>query len=121
MSRRTDYNYIEAALTVLQELGGGPISTKTLVAAAHEHELIGDGKWVYHNLARCVRNSDLFDTSVRGRISLAEKPTTPGAMDVPAEPVAPVEEAVEEAPTPETETETQAFPGPTLGTGFGSE
>lgn len=117
MARKADYNYVEAALTVLQELGGGPISTKTLVAAAHEHELIGDGKWVYHNFVRSVRNSNLFDTSVRGQISLVANP-------VPAEPVAPIEEAPEtvvETPIPETETEAQALPGPTLGAGFGDQ
>jgi len=36
MGRTAHANYIEAAQAVLQELGGGPISTKTLVAAAQE-------------------------------------------------------------------------------------
>lgn len=119
MGRKAHANYIEAALTVLQELGGGPISTKTMVAAAHERELIGDGEWVYHNFARRIRKSGLFDTSVRGQISLV-------GDAVPAEPIAPieeapvaVEEAVEETPIPETEPQT--FPGPTLGAGFGDQ
>jgi len=115
MGRKAHANYIEAALAVLQELGGGPISTKTLVAAAQERGLVGDGTWVYHNFSRKVRESDLFDTSVRGQIRLIQN----------EEPVAEVELAeapVEEAPIPEPEVapQPQAFPGPTLGGDFGS-
>jgi hypothetical protein len=112
MGRNAHANYIEAALAVLQELGGGPISTKTLVAAAQERGLVGDGKWVYHNFSRKVRDSDLFNTSIRGQISLVQN----------MEPVAETEvgEAsvvVEEAPTPETQEQTEqaSWPGPTLG------
>ena len=120
MGRTAHANYIEAAQAVLQELGGGPISTKTLVAAAQERGLVGDGKWVYHNFSRKVRESDLFDTSVRGQISLV--PMLQGAEPL-AEIQEPVQEpvletAVEEAPDPEPE-ET-IFPGPTLGSGLTS-
>jgi len=113
MGRNAHANYIEAALAVLQELGGGPISTKTLVTAAQERGLVGDGTWVYHNFSRKVRESDLFDTTVRGQISLVQD----------TEPVAETEvgEAsvvVEEAPIPETQE--QVFPGPTLGESFRS-
>ena len=86
MGRKAHANYIDAALEVLQDLGGGPISTKILVEVARERELIGDGKWAYHNFSRKVRESDLFDTSTRGQIRLV-RPL--GAQ--------------------------QAFPGPTLG------
>lgn len=72
MGRNAHANYIEAALTVLRELGGGPISTKTLVTVAHERGLVGDGDWVYHNFSRRIRKSELFDTSVRGQISLVQ-------------------------------------------------
>jgi len=113
MGRKAHANYIEAAVAVLQELGGGPISTKTLVTAAQERGLIGDGKWVYHNFSRKVRESDLFDTTVRGEISLFGN----------AEPV--VEEPVMAAPAPfvddapELEPQEEAYPGPVLGaTGF---
>ncbi len=116
MGRTAHANYIEAAQTVLQELGGGPISTKTLVVAAQERGLVGEGKWVYHNFSRKVRESDLFDTSVRGQISLAQ--STESIIEEPAL-VAPVPEVEgTESLSAETEAET-AFPGPVLG-GFGS-
>ena len=110
MGRKAHANYIEAAQAVLQELGGGPISTKTLVAAAQERGLIGEGKWVYHNFSRKVRGSDLFDTSVRGQISLAVN-----VGPVLEEPVPEVE--AEETPAEPEET---IFPGPTLGSGLTS-
>lgn len=116
MGRKAHANYIEGALAVLQELGGGPISTKTLVAAAQERGLVGDGKWVYHNFSRKVRESDLFDTSVRGQISLI------GPIAEPVvEEIIPVPEVVEAPmPEPEVEPQPQTFPGPTLGGSFGS-
>ena len=117
MGRKAHANYIDAALTVLEELGGGPISTKTLVVAAQERGLVGDGKWVYHNFSRKVRDSNLFDTSVRGQISLVKADVEPVVEEaVEANPV-PV---VEEAPEPETIPEAVTFPGPTLGAGFES-
>lgn len=108
MGRKAHANYAEAAFAVLQELGGGPVSTKTLVAAAQERGLIGEGKWVYHNFSRKVRESALFDTSVRGQISLAQN----------AAPAAPVEEPVVEPESSIEEPETE-FPGPTLGAASG--
>ena len=107
MGRKAHANYIEAALAVLQELGGGPISTKTLVAAAQERGLIGDGKWVYHNFSRKVRESPLFNTSDRGRIRLRTGVVEPEPVVEPElEALDPIEEE------PETETD---FPGPTFG------
>lgn len=104
MGRKAHANYIEAALAVLQELGGGPISTKTLVAAAQERGLIGDGKWVYHNFSRKVRESSLFNTSDRGQISLRTGVVEPEPVVEPElEALDPIEEE------PETET---PFPGP---------
>lgn len=113
MGRNAHANYIEAAQAVLQELGGGPISTKVLVAAAQERGLVGDGKWVYHNFSRKVRESDLFDTSVRGQVSLAVAPAV-------EEPVLEVPEPIENNAAFEEPEEETVFPGPTLGGGFGS-
>ena len=111
MGRTAHANYVEAALTVLQELGGGPISTKVLVAAAQERGLVGDSTWVYHNFSRKVRESDLFDTSARGQVSLVQN-----VEQVIEEPVL---EPVTEAPVLEVEPEEEAvFPGPTLGGSF---
>lgn len=108
MGRKAHSDYVGAAVAVLTELGGGPISTKVLVAAAQERGLIGQGKWVYHNFSRKVRECPLFDTSVRGEVGLRVGVADPG----------PVVEALESA---EEETETQVFPGPTLGNAsFGS-
>ena len=110
MGRKAHANYIEAAEAVLQELGGGPISTKTLVAAAQERELIGEGKWIYHNFSRKVRSSNLFDTSVRGQISLAQN------VEPEIESVIGCDLPVEGAAIAEPKTET--FPSPTLGNEF---
>lgn len=107
MGRRAQSNYLAAAKEVLNELGGGPIASRDLVAAAQERGLIGDGKWVYHNMLRRIRESDEFDTSRRGYVALAgdtappvtEEPTVEVAK--PTNP-APTFEADEE-PTPETE------------------
>ncbi len=123
MGRTAHANYVKVALEILQELGGGPISTKTLVAAAQERGLVGDGKWVYHNLSRKVRESNLFDTSVRGQVSLAQDPG--GIVDPFLEKTI-VEPPSEEGLTTATEVvrepteEKQAFPGPTLGNEFSS-
>ncbi len=67
---RAKSNYIEAAIAVLTELGGGPISSKDLVKATQERGLIGTTQYVYHNFLRKLRDSNLFDTSARGQISL---------------------------------------------------
>ena len=70
MGRKAHANYIEVGTAILQELGGGPVPTKTVVAVAQEKGLVPEGKWTYHNFSRKLRASPLFDTSVRGRISL---------------------------------------------------
>lgn len=94
MGRKSHSNYIEAARAVLSELGGGPISSRDLVAAAQERGLVGDGKWVYHNFLRKVRESGEFDTSKRGFVSL------PGTERLSA-PVAPEAAPEAEVPSPE--------------------
>lgn len=91
---RARSNYIDAAVQVLEELGGGPLSSKDLVKAAQERGLIGTTQYVYHNFLRKVRESDLFDTSVRGQVSLTAPGSGPIAEETPAEqpdglPVAP--------------------------------
>lgn len=107
MGRKAHANYAEIARTILQELGGGHISTKTLVDAARERGLIPDGKWTYHNFARAVRVSEEFDTSVRGQVSLIE-----GAEAV-AEAIEEPEEVVEEVQ--------EEYPGPTFRTSLVQE
>jgi hypothetical protein len=86
MARQAKSNYIEAAIQVLTELGGGPLSSKDLVKAAQERGLIGTTQYVYHNFLRKVRESNLFDTSIRGQIvlnpgteSLSEDEGRPGS------------------------------------------
>lgn len=86
MGRTSHSNYVEAARQVLGELGGGPISSQTLVAAAKERGLVGNGTWVYHNFLRKVRESAEFDTSRRGYVSLF--------AGAPADVAAPVAEVV---------------------------
>lgn len=78
-------NYIEAGITVLTELGGGPISSKDLVKATQERGLIGTTQYVYHNFLRKLRDSNLFDTSIRGQVSLVpEGEVVAEAVAVPA-------------------------------------
>lgn len=88
MGRKAHSNYAVAARKVLTELGGGPIPSRDLVAAARERGLLPEGKWVYHNFLRKLRESDEFDTSVRGEISFAGVvPVAPQPMpeaEVPA-------------------------------------
>jgi hypothetical protein len=103
MGRNKQNNYIEAGLAVLQELGGGPISTKTLVTAAVEKGLVEDGDWMYHHFTRKIRSSSLFDTSVRGQVKLTE--------DIDPIMLPPAKEEG-------TDTLREAFPGPTLGEGL---
>ncbi len=95
MGRKPQSNYVEAARSVLAELGGGPITSRSLVDAARERGLIGDGQWTYHNFLRKVRESSEFDTSVRGHVSLADALVN--------EAPAPAEMPVAEVPAPKAE------------------
>ena len=70
MVRKARSNYIEAAMQILTELGGGPLSSKDVVKIAQEMGLVGTTTYVYHNMLRKIRESSLFDTSVRGQVSL---------------------------------------------------
>jgi len=65
--------YVEVAFQVLDELGGGPVPSKTLVDVIIEKGLLEDRKWLYHNVLQKVRGSELFDTSKRGFVSLASQ------------------------------------------------
>ena len=87
---RSRSNYIEAAIEILTELGGGPLSSKDLVKIVQERGLVSTGpKYVYHNFLRKIRESDEFDTSVRGQVSLRK--------EAPVEEVAqPIEAAIAE-------------------------
>ena len=86
MGRKAHSNYISAAREVLEELGGGPMASKDLVAAAQERGLVGEGKWVYHNFLRKIRESSEFDTSQRGKVALAQTsaPAEPTAASTPS-------------------------------------
>jgi len=94
MGRKPQSNYVAAARAVLTELGGGPLTSRSLVDAAQERGLIGDGQWTYHNFLRKVRESSEFDTSVRGNIALANAPVNEAA---------PAEMPVAEVPAPSVE------------------
>lgn len=80
MVRKSRSNYIEAALQILTELGGGPLSSKDVVKIAQERGLVGTTTYVYHNMLRKIRESSLFDTSVRGQVSLTS--TTEPVVEV---------------------------------------
>lgn len=92
--------YIEAAVAVLTELGGGPVPSKTLIDAIVDKGLLPPREYLYHNVLRKVRESELFDTSKRGYVSLA------GAEAKPVDPN-PVAESVET--TFEEEAEVASF------------
>ena len=93
MGRTSHSNYIEAARQVLGELGGGPISSRDLVAAAKERGLVGNGTWVYHNFLRKIRESDEFDTTRRGYVAMFDgaPPMAEPAVEAPG--VGPIAEA----------------------------
>ncbi len=81
MGRKANSDYIEAARAVLGELGNGPIASQVLVTAAQERELVGTGKWVYHNFLAKVRASDEFDTSKRGYVTLVTDDVKQGQVE----------------------------------------
>lgn len=91
MVRKARSNYIEAALQILTELGGGPLSSKDVVKIAQERGLVGTTTYVYHNMLRKIRESSLFDTSVRGQVSLTS--TTEPVVEVADAMAAPLEGA----------------------------
>lgn len=115
MGRKAHGKYIEAGVAVLNELGGGPISTKTLVAAAQERGLVPEDKWVYHNFSRAIRESELFDTSVRGKISL----TNPNPLSTPSSAVK-EDNFVADSEDLGANSEPQELPSATLGGNLGS-
>jgi len=94
--RKPQSDYVEAARSVLTELGGGPMTSRSLVAAARERGLLPEGNWVYHNFLRKIRESNEFNTSVRGQVSFAN----PLEVDAPVVEVPGVEMPV---PAPEEE------------------
>jgi len=83
MVRKARSNYIEAGMSILTELGGGPISSKDLVKIAQERGLVGTTTYVYHNMLRKIRESSLFDTTVRGQVSLLIPGTEPIIINEP--------------------------------------
>lgn len=91
MVRKARSNYIEAALQILTELGGGPLSSKDVVKIAQERGLVGTTTYVYHNMLRKIRESSLFDTSVRGQVRLTS--TTEPVVEVADAMAAPLEGA----------------------------
>lgn len=92
MARQTRSKYVEAAQAALKELGGGPIPSSVLIDAIVESKLLPPREYLYHNVLRRVRQSELFDTSVRGQVALAAVPAE--QVEPPAEQAeAPVEEA----------------------------
>ena len=68
--------YVQAATTVLEEVGGGPIRSKELVAKIVEKGLLEDRPHLYHNILHRVREDEAFDTSKRGYVSLAPQVST---------------------------------------------
>ena len=81
--------YVEVAVQVLTELGGGPIPSRTLIDAIVDKGLLPQREYLYHNVLRKVRESDLFDTSKRGYVSLA------GVIEAPEGEAAPAAVSVE--------------------------
>lgn len=71
MGRNSTESYLEAARTVLSSAKKGTLSSQALVKTVQEQGLLDNNKWLYHNLLRRVRESNEFDTSVRGQVSLS--------------------------------------------------
>jgi hypothetical protein len=79
MSRNS--KYIDAAVEVLQELGGGPVASKVLIDAIVDKGLLPNRKYLYHNVLKRVRESNLFDTSKRGYVSLVQPQEQPAPVE----------------------------------------
>ena len=86
MSRNSKYEQV--VIEVLTDLGGGPVSCKTLVETIVAKGLLENRKYLYHNVLNRVRRSPLFDTSVRGMVSLV--PMLKGAAPLAEVPAAEV-------------------------------
>ena len=106
--------YVDAAFQVLDELGGGPVSSNTLIRKIVEKGLLEDRKYLYHNVLRKVRESDLFDTSKRGFVSLTPETVSEGEANEQV-----VAETLEVSDAFETETEevpaAESLSGPGVG------
>jgi len=87
--------YITAAVTALAEMGGGPVSSHELFQAIVDKGLLPDRKYLYNNVLQRIRSTpEIFDTSVRGKISLLAPAAMPVAeVPAPAIPAAPEEAA----------------------------
>lgn len=92
MSRNSKYDQV--VIEVLTDMGGGPIPCKTLIDAIVVKGLLPNRPYLYHNVLNRVRRSPLFDTSVRGVVSLAPalKGAAPAAEVPVAAPVLPADE-----------------------------
>ena len=102
MGRKSNCNYVEVARDILSGVEGGTLRSKELVAIALERGLITDGKWSYHAMLRFVRESDEFDTSERGHVTLGGPGTGPVTEETVTAPPAP---QVESFGTGDTETD----------------
>jgi len=121
MSRNS--KYVDVAFQVLEELGGGPISSKALVKIIVEKGLLEDRKYLYHNVLRKIRQSELFDTSERGVVKVAQINQAPDQAGVPSGNLLPNEEEfgasieidVDEAGDEEA---VEVFSAPSVGSSF---
>lgn len=103
--------YTEAAYTILDEIGGGPIRSGDLVKRIKEREMVEFGKYTYHYILKSVKDDPRFDTSQRGRVGLV------AGGQVAAQ------EVVEEAPAPDADEnpagDTNELPDPVTHSAFG--
>lgn len=104
MSRNSKYEQV--VVEVLTDLGGGPVSCKALIDEIVAKGLLADRKYLYNNVLNRVRRSPLFDTSVRGMVSLVPVPKSAAldqealAAEVPvAPPFLPADENLAAEPT----------------------
>jgi len=74
MARQTKSKYVDAAIAVLTDVGGGPISSKMLIDLIVEKKKLPYREYLYHNVLRRIRLDDRFDTTVRGQVRLIEAP-----------------------------------------------
>ena len=88
MSRNSKYEQV--VLSVLTDMGGGPVSCKTLIETIVEKGLLENRQYLYHNVLNRVRRSPLFDTSMRGMVSLAPMLKGAAPLDAAAEAEVPV-------------------------------
>ena len=81
MGRKANSDYIGAASKVLGSTSRESLRTREMYSEAVRRKLIRNTRWAYHAFSRFIRDSELFDTSKRGWVSLENRRTGKQTLD----------------------------------------